>query len=142
MTLMQNPVFKAAIVVAALPVLIAFAALFFDDGELGETIVFSALWVAAVFGAFFLWGLNPDRDPNAIPSVLISQPAPEFALEPIEERRKVARKALIDDLALHLARQNGFEAVEARDLRDEIAQVLPHHHEAALGPASARQRAL
>ena len=41
------------------------------------------LLIAAVFGAFFLWGLNPDRDPNAIPSVLISQPAPEFALEPV-----------------------------------------------------------
>jgi cytochrome c biogenesis protein CcmG/thiol:disulfide interchange protein DsbE len=39
--------------------------------------------VALIVGAFFLWGLNPDRDPNEIPSVLISQPAPEFALEPI-----------------------------------------------------------
>ena len=42
------------------------------------------LVIAVVFGAFFLWGLDPDRDPNAIPSVLISQPAPEFALEPVE----------------------------------------------------------
>ena len=40
--------------------------------------------IALVFGGFFLWGLNPDRDPNAIPSVLISQPAPEFDLPPVE----------------------------------------------------------
>lgn len=36
--------------------------------------------IALIFGAFFLWGLNPSRDPNAIPSVLISRPAPEFTL--------------------------------------------------------------
>jgi cytochrome c biogenesis protein CcmG/thiol:disulfide interchange protein DsbE len=36
--------------------------------------------VVIVVGAFFLWGLNPSRDPNAIPSVLIANPAPEFAL--------------------------------------------------------------
>ena len=40
--------------------------------------------IALVFGAFFLWGLNPDRDPNAIPSVLISQPAPDFDLPAVE----------------------------------------------------------
>lgn len=40
--------------------------------------------IVLVFGAFFLWGLNPDRDPNAIPSVLISQPAPEFDLPAVE----------------------------------------------------------
>ena len=42
------------------------------------------LIIAVVFGGFFLWGLNPDRDPNDIPSVLISQPAPEFGLSPVE----------------------------------------------------------
>lgn len=36
--------------------------------------------IALVVGAFFLWGLNPERDPNAIPSVLISRPAPAFDL--------------------------------------------------------------
>lgn len=36
--------------------------------------------VFVVFGAFFLWGLNLSRDPNAIPSVLISNPAPDFVL--------------------------------------------------------------
>lgn len=41
------------------------------------------LLVAVVFGGFFLWGLNPERDPNEVPSVLISQPAPEFDLEPV-----------------------------------------------------------
>ena len=38
---------------------------------------------AVIFGGFFLWGLNPDRDPNEIPSVLISQPAPAFDLDPV-----------------------------------------------------------
>jgi cytochrome c biogenesis protein CcmG/thiol:disulfide interchange protein DsbE len=42
------------------------------------------LLIAFVVGGFFLWGLNPDRDPSEIPSVLISQPAPEFSLEPID----------------------------------------------------------
>lgn len=40
--------------------------------------------VVAILGGFFIWGLNPDRDPNAIPSVLISKPAPQFDLGPIE----------------------------------------------------------
>jgi len=42
------------------------------------------LIIALVFGGFFLWGLNPDRNPNELPSVLISQPAPEFELEAID----------------------------------------------------------
>lgn len=40
--------------------------------------------IALIVGGFFLWGLNPDRDPNAIPSVLISQPVPEFDLAPVD----------------------------------------------------------
>ncbi|MDP7152531.1 MAG: redoxin domain-containing protein, partial [Paracoccaceae bacterium] len=47
-------------------------------------IAFAPLIIAVVFGGFFFWGLNPDRDPNEIPSVLISQPAPEFSLEKVE----------------------------------------------------------
>jgi cytochrome c biogenesis protein CcmG/thiol:disulfide interchange protein DsbE len=42
------------------------------------------LIIAIVFGGFFLWGLNPDRDPSEIPSVLISQPAPEFSLQAVD----------------------------------------------------------
>ena len=55
------------------------------------------LLIALVFGGFFLWGLNPERDPNAIPSVLISQPAPEFELVPVEglETPGLARADLI-----------------------------------------------
>ena len=49
-----------------------------------RSIAFLPLVVALVFGGFFLWGLNPDRNPNDIPSVLISQPAPEFELPPVE----------------------------------------------------------
>lgn len=40
--------------------------------------------IVVVIGGFLFWGLNPDRDPNEIPSVLISQPAPEFDLPPLE----------------------------------------------------------
>ena len=42
------------------------------------------LIITLIFGGFFLWGLNPDRDPSEIPSVLISQPAPEFDLAAID----------------------------------------------------------
>lgn len=48
-----------------------------------RVLVFLPLVLVLVLGGFFVWGLNPDRDPNAIPSVLISQPAPEFDLGPI-----------------------------------------------------------
>ena len=46
-------------------------------------LVFIPIVVVAIMGGFFLWGLNPDRDPNAIPSVLIDKPAPQFDLDPI-----------------------------------------------------------
>ncbi len=42
------------------------------------------LVVAALIGAFALWGLSGGRDPNAIPSALISKPVPDFELPPIE----------------------------------------------------------
>lgn len=47
-------------------------------------LAFAPLLIAAVLGGFFFWGLNPNRDPGEIPSVLISAPAPEFVLPPIE----------------------------------------------------------
>lgn len=37
-----------------------------------------------VIGGFLYWGLNPDRDPNAMPSVLIDQEVPDFALPALE----------------------------------------------------------
>jgi cytochrome c biogenesis protein CcmG/thiol:disulfide interchange protein DsbE len=40
--------------------------------------------VAVVLGGFLFWGLNPDRDPNAIPSALVSEPVPDFELPPVE----------------------------------------------------------
>jgi cytochrome c biogenesis protein CcmG/thiol:disulfide interchange protein DsbE len=42
---------------------------------------------AVIFGViagYFLWGLDPERDPRFIPSVMIDQPVPEFALAAIE----------------------------------------------------------
>lgn len=38
-----------------------------------------AIAFAAIAGAF-LWGLDPERDPREIPSALIDEPIPEFAL--------------------------------------------------------------
>ena len=48
-------------------------------------LAFAPLLIAVMIGGFFLWGLDPDRDPNAIPSVLISQPAPAFDLDAVAE---------------------------------------------------------
>ena len=42
------------------------------------------LIIFGVLTAYFVWGLNPDRDPRAIPSVMIDKPVPEFALPPID----------------------------------------------------------
>jgi len=39
--------------------------------------------VFGILAAYFLWGLNPGRDPRAIPSVMIDQPVPEFELPPV-----------------------------------------------------------
>ena len=47
-------------------------------------LAFLPLVIALVFGGFFFWGLNPERDPNEVPSVLISQPVPQFELDPVE----------------------------------------------------------
>ncbi|MEX0760780.1 MAG: DsbE family thiol:disulfide interchange protein [Tistlia sp.] len=40
-----------------------------------------AIFLAAA--GFFLWGLDPERDPSEIPSALIGNPAPDFELGPI-----------------------------------------------------------
>ncbi len=40
--------------------------------------------VFGVIAGYFIWGLDPERDPRAIPSVMIDKPVPEFALGPIE----------------------------------------------------------
>jgi cytochrome c biogenesis protein CcmG, thiol:disulfide interchange protein DsbE len=39
--------------------------------------------VFLVVAGYFLWGLNPERDPRVLPSVLIDKPAPEFAAAPL-----------------------------------------------------------
>ncbi|MEM8581801.1 MAG: DsbE family thiol:disulfide interchange protein [Pseudomonadota bacterium] len=49
-----------------------------------RVLLFLPVAIVGVLFGFFYWGLNPDRDPNAIPSVLISQPAPEFDLPPVD----------------------------------------------------------
>lgn len=39
-----------------------------------------------VFGTFFLWGLNPERNPSDVPSALIGKVVPEFDLPPVVGR--------------------------------------------------------
>lgn len=48
-----------------------------------KLLAFVPIGIAVILGGFLYWGLNPDRDPNEIPSILISQPAPEFDLDPV-----------------------------------------------------------
>jgi cytochrome c biogenesis protein CcmG/thiol:disulfide interchange protein DsbE len=36
-----------------------------------------------VVAGAFLWGLDPERDPREVPSVLIDRPVPEFTLPPL-----------------------------------------------------------
>jgi cytochrome c biogenesis protein CcmG/thiol:disulfide interchange protein DsbE len=40
--------------------------------------------IFGVIAGYFLWGLNPERDPREIPSVMIDQPVPTFELGPID----------------------------------------------------------
>ena len=40
--------------------------------------------IFGVIAGYFVWGLDPERDPRLIPSVMIDQPVPEFALSAIE----------------------------------------------------------
>ena len=40
--------------------------------------------VFAVVAGYFVWGLDPSRDPREIPSALIDKPVPDFELPPIE----------------------------------------------------------
>ncbi len=40
--------------------------------------------VFAVVAGYLFWGLNPDRDPSAVPSALIDKPVPDFDLPPLD----------------------------------------------------------
>jgi len=42
--------------------------------------------VFSVLAGFMLWGLDPNRDPSKIPSVLINKPVPEFDLAAVRGR--------------------------------------------------------
>ena len=39
--------------------------------------------VFVLVAGYFLWGLNPERDPRVLPSAMIDKPAPEFSAGPL-----------------------------------------------------------
>lgn len=41
--------------------------------------------IFAVIAGYFLWGLAPDRDPSAVPTVMIDKPTPIFDLPAVPE---------------------------------------------------------
>ena len=49
-------------------------------------IYLSPVLLFGIVAGYFLWGLDPDRDPREIPSVLIDKPVPEFSLPPVQGR--------------------------------------------------------
>lgn len=49
-----------------------------------KILAFLPVVLVVIIGGFFVWGLNPDRDPNAVPSALVGEPIPSFDLGPIE----------------------------------------------------------
>ena len=53
-------------------------------GKFRHLAYFVPVIVFGVIVGYFLWGLDPERDPRAIPSVMIDKPVPEFDLAPIE----------------------------------------------------------
>ncbi len=46
---------------------------------------FLPLAVFAVVAGYFLWGLDPERNPREVRSALIDKPVPDFALPPVPE---------------------------------------------------------
>lgn len=63
-------------------------------------LVFLIPLVAFALLALYFWR-GMDRDPSAIPSVLIDKPAPEFSLPPIEAGREgLSSKALAGEVVL------------------------------------------
>ncbi len=58
--------------------------------------------IAVGVGGFFLWALVSGRDASILPSVLINEPAPQFALAPVEDvdRPGVSREDLLGQVTL------------------------------------------
>ena len=48
-----------------------------------------------VIAAYFVVGLDPARDPGAVPSALIDRPAPAFALDPLDPAAAILDNATI-----------------------------------------------
>ncbi len=50
-------------------------------------VYFLPVLLFATLAGYFVWGLDPDRDPSEVPSALIDEPVPEFELPPVQGRR-------------------------------------------------------
>ncbi len=54
------------------------------DGIVARRLIYLApILFFVVVSGYFLWGLNPERDPRVLPSVMIDKPAPEFTAGPL-----------------------------------------------------------
>ncbi len=53
---------------------------------LARLIYFLPILLFGVVAGYFLWGLDPERDPSEVPSALIDKPVPEFSLAPVQGR--------------------------------------------------------
>jgi cytochrome c biogenesis protein CcmG/thiol:disulfide interchange protein DsbE len=49
-------------------------------------IYFLPILLFVIVAGYFLWGLDPERDPSEVPSALIDKPVPEFGLPPVQGR--------------------------------------------------------
>jgi len=49
--------------------------------------------IFAVIVGYFVWGLNPARDPSQVPSALVDKPVPAFDLGPLEGSGKAGLKS-------------------------------------------------
>ena len=64
--------------------------------------------IVAILGIFLVWGLNRDRDPNAVPSALEGKAVPRFELGPIPDMQSAGLSTQVLENAGELTLVNFF----------------------------------